>query len=265
LKAHPLSGIVSGRNVRRFTLAFSFLLFLSTPPVCVAQETHVPTAEDIHRFDELVRWLGDYKDWEAWMLQWGNKVAYNAGGGIIKRRPVRPEPPEWLASDCRQSLTTEGALGEACRILAHWDGIAQLIVQQKFRGAVTNTDVERKTSFLQRVHLTAGWVPAQLPAPKVFLVAGMQVGIVEVGRATLPAVGVGVMAVADSDGGYEWKPATVIGIGYRLASFAFPGVNREATLHINVARATIHGVSKLPVGLDPSQNLIGFSLTFAKR
>jgi hypothetical protein len=255
------------RNVRSFTIAFSFALLLFAPTVCVAQDT--PSASDtnlqIARYDELVRWLAEYKAWEEWMLKWGNRVAYNAAGGIIKERPVRPEPPEWLAADCEQSLTTEGALGEACRVLARWDGISRLILEKKHLGGLTTTDVERKSSFLQRVHLSGGWVPAQLPAPKVFLVAGMQVGIVEVGRATLPSVGVGVMAVADGEGGYDWKPATVIGIGYRLASFAFPWVNREANLHINIARATIHGASSLPIGFDPSQNLIGFSLTFAKR
>jgi hypothetical protein len=73
------------------------------------------------------------------------------------------------------------------------------------------------------------------------------------------------MAVADGEGGYEWKPATVIGIGYRIASFGFPWVNREANLHFNIARATIHAGRNLPVGFDPSQNLVGLSLTFAKR
>jgi hypothetical protein len=242
--------------------------------VCIAQDTpSLPNAPDTaaldralqQRYDELIAWLDEYKRWETWMLKWGNRVAYNAAGGIMKNRPVRPDPPSWLAADCQASLSTDGALAEACRIVGRWDGIAQLIVQQKLPGGLTPTDAETKTSFLQRIHLSGGWVPAQLPAPKVYLVVGMQVGIVEVGRATLPAVGVGVMAVADGEGGYEWKPATVIGIGYRLASFGFPWVNREANLHLNIARVTIHGVSNLPLGFDPSQNLVGFSLTFAKR
>lgn len=251
----------------RLSFAVSCWFLLIAPVLCLAQGTPAAPSADIHaqRYTELVQWLEEYQRWEEWMLRWGNRVAYNSAGGIIKKRPARPDPPAWLAADCEQSLTTEGALADACRIVARWDGISQLILQQRHIGGFTTTDVQPKTSFLQKVHLTAGWVPAQLPAPKVFLVAGMQVGIVEVGRATLPAVGVAVMAVADGQGGYEWKPATVIGIGYRLASFAFPWVSREANLHINVARATIHGVSNVPAGFDPSQNLIGFSLTFAKR
>ena len=252
--------------MRRFSTALCFVLLLVAPGLSVAQNVSPPDAAlQIERYDELVAWLDEYKHWEAWILRWGNRVAFNAAGGMIKDRPVRPDPPEWLAADCAQSISTEGKLAEACRILAQWDGITQLLLQQRHGGWLPPAEVEKKTSFLQRVHLSGGWVPAQLPAPSVYLVAGMQVGIIEVGRATLPAVGVGLMAVADGDGGYDWKPATVIGIGYRLASFGFPWVNREANLHINIARATIHGTSSLPMGFDPSQNLIGFSLTFARR
>jgi hypothetical protein len=226
------------KHVRRSTLAFALAVLLIGPRLCLAQDTPPEPDPGLQqRYDELVVWLAEYASWEEWMLKWGNRVAFNSAGGIIKERPIRPEPPEWLAADCEQSLSTEGKLAEACSILSRWDGISQLILSQKHLGGLKTTDVERKTSFLQRVHLSGGWVPAQLPAP----------------------------AVADGEGGYEWKPATIFGIGYRLTSFGFPWVNREANLHFNIARATIHGASNLPIGFDPSQNLIGFSLTFAKR
>ena len=253
------------KNVRCSTLAFALVLLAVTPAFSVAQDTSAanydPKIQQQH-YDELVAWLDDYKKWEEWMLRWGNRVAFNAAGGVIHNRPERPEPPAWLAADCESLLVAEGKLGEACAIVENWNGVGELILQNKHRPVVPPAEVQKKSSFLRRIHLSAGWVPAQLPAPEVYLVAGMQVGIVEVGRATLPAVGVGLMAVADGSGGFEWKPATVIGIGYRLMSFGFPGLNREANLHINIARATIHGASTLPAGFDPSQNLVGFSLTF---
>lgn len=239
-------------------------LLTSSPAVCLAQEPPPDQAALNARYDELGEWLREYRQWEAWMVKWGNRVAYNAAGGIIKNRPARPDPPEWLWQDCAAALDAEGRLAEACRILEHWDGLSQLIVTRKDLGGLTATDTVVKSSFLQRVHLTGGWVPAQLPAPKIYLAVGMQVGVVEIGRATLPAVGMGVMAMANGDGGYDWKPATIVGIGYRIASFPFPGVRREAGLHINVARITIHGVRNLPVGVDPSQTFVGFSLTFKK-
>lgn len=253
------------KNVRCSTLSFILALLLIAPAPANAQDSPRTEIDLQQRHDELVQWLAEYRRWESWILRWGNRVAFNTGGGIVTKRPQRPQPPDWLDDDCVASLSTEGTLAEACRILARWDGISQLILQQKHLGGLTATDVAPRSSFLQRIHVSGGWVPAQLPAPQVYLVAGLQVGIVEVGRATLPAVGVGLMAVADGNGGYEWKPATVIGIGYRLASFGFPWVNREANLHLNIARATIHGARGLAVGFDPSQNLVGFSLTFARR
>jgi hypothetical protein len=248
----------------QFPPAVLLVLLLITPTVCLAQDlSHQPVLDA--RYLELTTWLEEYERWESWTLKWGNRVAYNAAGGIIKKRPARPEPPDWLWDDCRAALAVDGALARACEILAQWHDLRRLLLHGGSGRSPARTDTVAKTSFLQRVHLSGGWVPAQLPAPKVYLVAGMQVGIVELGRATLPAVGVGLMALSDGSGGYEWKPATIVGIGYRLTSFAFPWVKRQANLHINVARATVHGMANTPLGLDPSQNLVGFSLTFAKR
>ncbi len=244
--------------------AISLVLLLLAPSVCLARQIP-PQPLLTTRYLELVAWLEDYDRWEAWTLKWGNRVAFNSAGGVIKKRPARPEPPEWLPDDCRAVIAAEGTLARACEIVSGWQGVSRLIRSGRSASSSARTDDVPRTSFLQRVHLSGGWVPAQLPAPQVYLVAGMQVGIVEIGRATLPAVGVGVMAMADGSGGYEWKPATLLGIGYRLTSFGFPWVEREANLHINVARATVHGMRSVPPGLDPTQNLVGFSLTFAKR
>jgi hypothetical protein len=254
--------LFAARNVYGHVIpaaSLAFLLFI--PAVCLAQNTQQVLDA---RYEELASWLHAYEEWEEWTLKWGNRVAYNSAGGMIKDRPVRPVPPPWLLEDCLAGVAFEGRLERACEILSRWD-VRQLLLDRGTASGRTRQDTVPKSSFLQRVHLSGGWVPAQLPAPKVYLVAGMQIGIVEIGRATLPAVGVGLMALADGTCGYEWKPATVVGIGYRLTSFAFPGVNREANLHINVARATVHGVANSPLGLDPNQNLIGFSLTFARR
>lgn len=251
---------------RLFTLSVLFFGVASAAAAQTARATHVPLPPTVvdTRVVELRTWLAEYKQWEAWTRRWGNRIAYNAAGGVIKKRSIRPEPPAWLRDECEQLLDSDGALGEACAILARWDSLYDGLISGRSAGSAPPSDVPVKSSLLRRVHLTGGWVPAQLPAPKVYLVAGMQVGIVEVGRATLPAVGVGLIAMADGSGGYEWKPATVIGVGYRLTSFAFPGIKRHSHLHINVARVTIHGSRTIPVGIDPSQNLIGFSLTFNK-
>lgn len=250
----------------RYALILAALLGVSLPSASAWAQTTPAVEQRLldERFAELVDWLKRYQRWEAWTLRWGNRIARNAAGGIHKNRPARPEPPTWLADDCRQLLPSTGALSDACAVLTHWESLGQHLITQRRPPTAPPTDVPVKASFLQRVHLSGGWVPAQLPAPQLYLVAGMQVGIVELGRVTLPAVGVGLIVMADGQGGYEWKPASLIGIGYRLASFPFPGIKRQAHLHFNIARAIIHGTSTIPLGLDPSQNLIGMSLTFNK-
>jgi hypothetical protein len=256
--------LFAARNVYGQLFPAILVLLVSAPAVCLGQDTPPQQLLD-RQYQELVTWLAEYERWEAWTMKWGNKVAYNSAGAVVRKRPVRPQPPDWLWADCQSVIVAEGALARGCEILSRWQGLSRYLARANSAGRLPKADVVPKSSFLQRIHLSGGWVPAQLPAPQVYLVAGMQIGIVEVGRVTLPAVGVGLMALADGSGGYEWKPATVFGIGYRLTSFGFPWVKREAHLHINVARATVHGVANVPLGLDPSQNLIGFSLTFAKR
>jgi hypothetical protein len=37
-----------------------------------------------------------------------------------------------------------------------------------------------------------------------------------------------------------------------------------ASLHVNVARTTIHATKNSFVGINPTQTMVGFSLTFTK-
>jgi hypothetical protein len=69
----------------------------------------------------------------------------------------------------------------------------------------------------------------------------MQIGVVEVGRLTLPAVGAMVVLVPGANGGYEWTPATTIGFGYRIANVVAPLIRKQVSLHINLARTNLHG------------------------
>ena len=60
---------------------------------------------------------------------------------------------------------------------------------------------------VRRVHVTGLWTQAQYPGTQAYGLAGMQIGVFETGRFTLPAVGVMLVMVADGKGGYDWKPA----------------------------------------------------------
>ncbi len=76
-----------------------------------------------------------------------------------------------------------------------------------------------KTSFFRRIHLTGGWTQAQYPSTHTYGIVGMQVGVLETGRFTLPAIGVMLLMIPDGRGGHEWKPATTLGFGLRLFDF----------------------------------------------
>src|SRR5262245_32054344 len=130
----------------RFVLPVLSLLFLVPPATTLAQEE--PSALVLEqRSQELVDWLDAYKHWEAWTLKWGNKIAFNAAGGMVKDRPVRPEPPEWLWQDCRALISADGRFGEACAILARWNELYDLTLAGKAVSTTVKTDVPKKTSF----------------------------------------------------------------------------------------------------------------------
>jgi hypothetical protein len=117
-----------------------------------------------------------------------------------------------------------------------------------------------KSSFFQRVHMTGLWMHAQYPAPSAYGIVGMQIGVFEAGRLTLPAVGVMVVMIPHADGSRDWKPATTLGIGYRICDFVPPLMKKQVSLHFNVARTTVHGAQGvLPV--TSNLNLFGLSVS----
>ena len=135
----------------------------------------------------------------------GNRIAHNFDDQPIWERKKRPEPPPWLAVECHDDLVADGRLANACYILRHWDEQPLLILQRRTspvtRSAAAADDKVVKQSFLRRVHLTGGWLEARYPATPAYGIIGMQVGVVEAGRFTLPAVGMMVVMVPDSAGG----------------------------------------------------------------
>jgi hypothetical protein len=62
------------------------------------------------------------------------------------------------------------------------------------------------------------------------------------------------------DGAREWRPATDLGLSYRLMEVRLPGSHRQATLHLNVAKAWLLGSSESFI--NSSVDLAGLSMTF---
>ena len=221
------------------------------------------------RLDELALWLRQYHAWEAWFEQWGNRVARNFDDQPLWQRRHRPEPPVWLEEACADYLFADQLLVSACSILSHWDDEPLRILQRRrstvVRSGGTVGDKVVKTSFFQRVHLTGLWMRAQYPAAAVYGIVGMQVSVIEIGRYTLPAVGVMMVMIPDGEGGHDWKPATTLSVGFRICDFVPPLMKKRASLHINIARTNIHGVQDERVLPSMSFNFFGLSVSGRRR
>jgi hypothetical protein len=234
-----------------------------------AQEQRVAEPQSQQRFDELAKWLGKYREWENWFAQWGNRVARNFNGDLTWGRKARPEPPVWLEAECQGSPGVGGLLERACYILSHWDDQPLLLLQHRHSSLTTSggkvADKVVKTSFFQRVHLSGLWVQAQYPATHAYGIVGMQVGVFETGRFTLPAIGVMLVTIPDGQGGHDWKPASTVGFGYRLFDFVAPLMKKEASLHFNITRTIVHGVQdeRILPGMV-NVNLVGLSVSARK-
>jgi hypothetical protein len=251
-------------------LVSSALLAIATPALAREPE-RIPGTESEQRYEELAQWLKDYDAWEKWFEKWGNRVAHSSfSDQMTLDRKERPAPPLWLAARCESDVEGEVLLERGCGILRQWDDHPELILQRRRYALAPSTrqadEKDLKSMFLQRVHVTGLWTQAQYPSSHAYGIIGMQVGVVETGRFTLPAIGVMLVMVPDGEGGHEWKPATTIGFGFRLCDFVAPFVGKQASLHFNIARTSVHGVQDerfLP-GVA-TVNLVGLSVSPAKR
>ena len=245
-------------------------LVASAVPAFAQEQEPVLGPEFEQRFDELAKWLGEYRAWEEWFEQWGNRVARNFNDQHIWERRKRPEPPVWLEQECQGYLGADDLLATACEILRTWDDQPLRIIQRRRSSLVTSNgkvdDRVVKTSFFQRVHLTGLWAHARYPATPVYGIVGMQISVFEVGRFTLPAIGVMVVMFPDGEGGHDWKPATTMGFGYRLFDFVPPFIKKPVSLHFNIARTSVHGVqNERGFPGKPTFNLFGLSVSASRR
>jgi hypothetical protein len=245
----------------------AWLILVPGAVLTCAQELTLSSLEA--RLDALNEWLRDYRAWEQWFEQWGNRVAHNFDNRPIWDRKARPEPPIWLEAECQGYFGADEPLVSACYILDHWDQHPVLILQRRRSsrtpsGQAVETVV--KTSFFRRVHLTGLWLQARYPAATAYGIVGMQIGAIEMGRFTLPTLGAMVVMIPDGDGGHQYKPATTLGVGCRLFDFAPPLLRRRASVHFNLARTNLYGVQADPIHVGMQEvYLFGLSMSPIRR
>jgi hypothetical protein len=238
-------------------------------PASVQEPEIVLGPEFEQRFDELAKWFKDYEAWEKWFEAWGNRVVHNFDDQPIWQRMTRPEPPVWLEAECRDHWFSDGLVANACYILRHWEEQPLLILQRRSSSLQTSggkvNDEVAKGSLFRRVHLTGLWMEARYPGTPTYGIVGMQFGVFESGRLTLPAVGVMLVMLPDGKGGHALTPATTVGFGYRMVDFVAPLIRRQLSLYLNVARTHLHGVQSEGIVPRMNVNLFGLSVSARRR
>lgn len=220
-----------------------------------------PGAEQL---SDIEQWTRDYIAWKAWFGEWRNKREPSLFG-THARRP-RPDPPVALVLACPVPSDDVGPLAQSCRLLDEWlrNDVATEIITQEAAAARARKENESKTIWWQHVHLDALW-PMTQGTSGMFGVLGLHTTIDLTGRIELfLAPGAILMRVPGPSGNGEWKPATDWGFSFRLADFTMPRTRRPATLHVNLAKVWLFGVSENVTATQNDMYLAGFSLTFRK-
>jgi hypothetical protein len=212
-------------------------------------------ADLARRMAVLQHWTLEYAEWKAWDERWQGKL--EPGWFGAKERRQKPDPPEWLAEECRTLADVEGTLADACRLLAEWREDYSA-AQVRARLLAARNERDEPTTWWRSVHIDALWLTPNMPAS--YGLVGIHATLKVVGRwQVFVAPGAMLLNVPTPRGTREWVPGTDLGVSYRLMDVTLPG-NRQGTLHLNVARAWILGGSATLV--NQSVDLAGLSVTF---
>jgi hypothetical protein len=241
--------------MRVVLVAAAAALLLSVPSGVSAQTTR---ADD----PELVRWMEEFKAWQAWWAEWANRPQ---PGWLSSSRPRRekPAPPDWLPERCTAVFVPDDPLAPACALLADW---RQDNMTAKARattaGVVQKTEAKDGATWWEHVHVDLLWPATQL-RHHVYGVVGVHPAIAVRGRFQLfLGPGVMLMNVPEVDGTRSWKVATDYGMGYRLFDFNFPR-GRRASLHVNIAKSWLISDTR-DVLVSRNVDFAGFSISFKR-
>jgi hypothetical protein len=212
------------------------------------------------RREQLEKWIADYSAWREWAAVWGNRREPGWFRDYRSRRP-RPDPPVWLFEEC-EGLAPD-AREEACLLLPEWSAGTAATTLNAAVPPPNAPEDDKKITWWEHVHLDAGW-PALQSGTGVYGVLGLHATTTVRGRfQVFVAPGAMLLNVPTDDGGRAWRLATNYGIAYRLGQFTIPGLDRQALLHLNLAKAWL--LSAGPNVSTRSTDFVGLSMTFKKR
>jgi len=225
------------------------------PSISLATED---PADEAQRAAALQQWMREYSEWKEWDERWHGKQ--EPGWFGFRERRIKPDPPFWLFSDCAGLTDVEGTRAEACRLLAQWQEDyataqvrARLLTQRNAQEAPTHT------TWWNYIHVDALWMAPN--ASVGYGVVGVHATLKLAGRwQVFVAPGAILLNITMPDGARAWRPATDLGLSYRLMELRLPGSHRQATLHLNLAKAWLMGSSDSFI--NSSVDLAGLSMTF---
>jgi hypothetical protein len=239
---------------------------LPAAPIPLAGQILAPSAlppaidpsEHARRMAALQLWTREFTKWLEWNGQWQGRMEPGIFG--VRDRRQKPDPPVWLFDECRDLIEAYDALAAGCQLLAAWgEDYAAKQVREKILAQRTQREAPTKTTWWNYIHVDALWSTPAVTA--TYGVVGIHATLKVVGRWQIfVAPGAILLNVPTSGRGREWRPATDLGVSYRLIDMNLPGSQRQGSLHLNFARAWIMGGSESLV--NSSVDLVGLSWTF---
>jgi hypothetical protein len=244
-------------RIFRYLLATVCLLSAAVwPSPAAAQNTDHATQ---FSEPELRQWIQDYSDWRDWMDHNFNFVSYSAWGGMAGRKKM-PPPPVWLDDECRSMVDPgSGLLGTACQLLKESrEDYATMLERKRMHESQAQHEKPSSSIFRRRLHIDALWTATSTGASTYGLV-GVHVTFVDIDRFQV-FIPPGVMLFLLPDGrSHKLQPSVTMGVSLRLFDFQFPGEDRKATLHFNLAKAWTYGIGRPPI------DVAGLSVSFRKK
>ncbi|HLG58929.1 MAG TPA: hypothetical protein VI485_26525 [Vicinamibacterales bacterium] len=239
---------------------------LPAAPIPLAGQLVVPpalpvaldSAELARRIAALRQWTREYSDWIEWNERWQGRMEPGLFG--VRERRKKPAPPAWLLDECRNVTEADDTLANGCQLLAAWrEDYGAKQVRERILAQRTQHEAPTKTTWWNYLHVDALWSTPAVSA--TYGVVGIHATLKVVGRWQIfVAPGAILLNVPTSGRTREWRPATDLGVSYRLIDMNLPGSHRQGTLHVNFARAWIMGGAESLV--NSSVDLVGLSVTF---
>jgi hypothetical protein len=225
-----------------------------------------PTLYSEERLEELREWVRDTKDYLKWFARYRNRVVwatfYRSGD-----RKKQPPEPTWLEAECVSipKDMRDGLFKEACGLLDTLNGVAtrDSMYQQKVAKQL-QVDEPKHTTFLERLHLDAGWTFLH-SGNRAFGLVGMHVTLIDIGGKVHLYGPPGVILIAHpSGGGWKYKPGYTWGISIDLFTFDIPGTKQKALAHMNFAKVWMFGKADTNTIREQGMDFGGLSLTWKK-